>query len=398
MELNADFLAQFNSGGNELIAKNEKLTIANRRLKDENDFLKDTITDISQLLFYTDVDDMLNFVLGTIIERFIPSITLVFVKPPRKPRVRQYFYRGAMCDECDFDEASINALLQHFEGFVYEKKKDVQGLDVEEFVIPTLEDVIQSLPENTLSKDILDLDLKYIFPLAGIGGVYGIVALSDSMFKQYTQSDFDYLHRIFSILAITLQNGLHYESSITDPKTGLFTYDYFVHRLESSINVAHRYNRISAMIMIDIDHFKWFNDSYGHLAGDKVLIELAKTLKHAVREDDCICRFGGEEFAILLSECEYNSVKAVAERIRETVEQMEVPEGDEILKVTISLGVYIISNIPNLTPTYITERADRALYHSKENGRNQATIFIPGFLDKAELSLGPHLPETQDED
>lgn len=366
-----------------------ELTAQKNQLAIENQFLIETISDISQLLSYTDVDNMLDFVVGQIIEKFIPSATLVFVKPPRKPRVRQFYFKGVERLDGNFDEASIGALLNYFDDYTYDQLNAMGHY--------SLDSMRETLTED-LSEDLLELNLKYVFPLAGIGGVYGLVALSDKIVDdEYTDSDYNYLHRIFSILAITLQNGLHYESSITDPKTGLFTYDYFVHRIESSINAAHRYNRISAMIMIDIDHFKWFNDSYGHLAGDKVLIELSKTLRHIVREDDCVCRFGGEEFAILLTECEYDSVKEVAERVRKAVEKMEVHEAGEILKVTISLGVFVITNIQNLTPTYITERADRALYHSKENGRNQTTVFIPGFLDRAELSLGPHEPQAQAE-
>ncbi len=373
-----------------MLAQLSELSAKYRLLENANQFLVETISDISQLLSYTDADDMLDFVVGQIIEKFIPSSTLVFVHPPRKNRVRQYYFKGVERLDGQFEENSVNALIRYFDDFSYD---EMNALGHYSF------DIIQGELSEHLSEDLLDLNLKHIFPLAGIGGVYGIIGLSDKILgDNYTESDYAYLHRIFSILAITLQNGLHYESSITDPKTGLFTYDYFVHRMESAINAAHRYNRISAMIMIDIDHFKWFNDSYGHLAGDKVLIELARNLRRMVREDDCVCRFGGEEFAILLSECQYESVKDVADRIRREVEKMEVQEGDEILKVTISLGVFIITDIPNLTPTYITERSDRALYHSKENGRNQVTVFRPGLLDKAELSLGPHEPAVEEQD
>lgn len=126
--------------------------------------------------------------------------------------------------------------------------------------------------------------------------------------------------------------------------------------------------------MLDIDHFKNFNDTYGHLAGDKVLFEIAKTLMSSVRTEDCVGRFGGEEFVILLSECKENCIFDVAERIRKTVEQMEVIENDTKLQVTVSIGGCQILGNSLETPKTVIKRIDDALYQSKANGRNRSTI------------------------
>ena len=144
--------------------------------------------------------------------------------------------------------------------------------------------------------------------------------------------------------------------------------------IQEKIAFVRRYNAHPAVLMLDIDHFKNFNDTYGHLAGDKVLATLAKTLRHSVREEDCVARFGGEEFVILLSECNPPSLFSVAERIRKEVEKMEVFEKDVRLKVTISIGGSLVKSDKTETPKTIIKRIDDALYQSKENGRNRCTI------------------------
>ena len=126
------------------------------------------------------------------------------------------------------------------------------------------------------------------------------------------------------------------------------------------------------MMMLDIDHFKRVNDTFGHDMGDVVLQRVADVLKKTHRDSDVIARYGGEEFIVFLSNTDVEGAKIAAERIRSAVEKAVIMAGDTQVPVTISLG---ITNTQNGDIAAMTKQADIALYHSKENGRNQATVY-----------------------
>jgi diguanylate cyclase (GGDEF)-like protein len=138
----------------------------------------------------------------------------------------------------------------------------------------------------------------------------------------------------------------------------------------------------SSVIVIDVDKFKDFNDNYGHLAGDMVLEHLAIALKRGVRVDDIPSRFGGEEFTILLPHTDKSVAWLIAERLRNSVASMVVPWQTPLPQVTISLGIYTFDAKSGMDATEIIKCADRALYLSKERGRNRSTMWGPGLFDK----------------
>ncbi|MCK5219605.1 GGDEF domain-containing protein, partial [bacterium] len=155
-----------------------------------------------------------------------------------------------------------------------------------------------------------------------------------------------------------------------DPLMKIFTRRYLMDALEKETIRAQRYQRPLVFILVDIDHFKNFNDTYGHLMGDKVLQQTAKILKAETRETDIIARYGGEEIAIILSETELKDGTIVAEKLREAVEKNKFSFQKQTVHVTISLGVTILDNTEDTIMTLI-HRADEALYTAKQNGRNQ---------------------------
>ena len=136
--------------------------------------------------------------------------------------------------------------------------------------------------------------------------------------------------------------------------------------------------------MMDVDKFKKFNDTYGHLAGDRVLESLAITIKQAVRTEDVPSRFGGEEFTVLLPDTDKDHAFVAAERLRNMVASIEVPWEPPLPQITISLGIFTFGDSTNLPAEQIIERADEALYLSKELGRNRSTAWGSGLLDKIE--------------
>lgn len=161
----------------------------------------------------------------------------------------------------------------------------------------------------------------------------------------------------------------------TDSLTGLYNHRYFQENLSMELSRAQRYNFSVSLIVFDIDHFKKVNDTYGHPAGDQVLKNIANAIKATIRPSDNISRYGGEEFAVILPQTDIAGIKIFAARIRRCVEGVITEYENKKIMVTISLGGTTFSpDQPEITKDILFETADRALYISKNNGRNQVTI------------------------
>lgn len=172
-------------------------------------------------------------------------------------------------------------------------------------------------------------------------------------------------------------NGLC-ELSLKDPLTGLGNRRHFIATLERAIEVVARSGESILLLLLDIDHFKHINDTHGHLAGDQVLQAVAACLGHCVRPMDTVVRYGGEEFAMILPNCRPNCGRAVAERVRRTIESLSIPVTPLVnLHVTISIGgAYAPEWVRSTTDLWI-ERADQQLYRAKADGRNQVFLDLP---------------------
>lgn len=163
--------------------------------------------------------------------------------------------------------------------------------------------------------------------------------------------------------------------SLKDPLTGLANRRHFQSVLEREIDRVTRSGEAALLLMLDIDRFKQVNDTYGHIAGDRVLQAVARTLNNCIRPMDTLARYGGEEFAVVLPACQAAFGKAVAERIRRTVAATPVHiDSSTVLDVTISIGgAYALQWIRSTTPLW-TDRADHQLYRAKSEGRNRVCI------------------------
>ncbi|MBN1855142.1 MAG: diguanylate cyclase [Pirellulales bacterium] len=160
----------------------------------------------------------------------------------------------------------------------------------------------------------------------------------------------------------------HQTAARTDSLTGLNNRRAFDDEMKRRFSEWQRMNKVFSLALLDIDHFKKFNDTHGHQAGDEVLRYVGKALGHSTRSMDIACRYGGEEFAIILPNTATNDAKRAVERIRKTVETMTVAFEGKLLKVTISAGLAEI--MPPDTPALLVRRADDSLYASKNAGRN----------------------------
>ena len=163
--------------------------------------------------------------------------------------------------------------------------------------------------------------------------------------------------------------------AITDGLTGLYNSRYFYNQLDLEADRSNRYNHSLSLLLLDIDHFKDYNDSYGHLEGDKVLVRIGELIRACLRKMDTAYRYGGEEFTIILPETNGEEALTVAERIRTGIENEKFsPNPGAEVKKTISVGV--TQYRPGERVSKLVERADKAMYLSKGKGRNEiSTLF-----------------------
>jgi diguanylate cyclase (GGDEF)-like protein len=189
--------------------------------------------------------------------------------------------------------------------------------------------------------------------------------------------------QFFSVLGYQMAASLKHiqrfstvkKEAIYDTLTSLFNRRHFEERLSAETQKAFESESNLSMIMVDIDHFKKVNDTFGHDGGDKVLREIASLLKNSVRQHDTVARYGGEEFVLLLPGAPLDPTNMVAERIRRSVENTSFDMGQTQIHITISLG---ISNFPihrMKSKEELVKMADLALYEAKEGGRNRVCIF-----------------------
>jgi diguanylate cyclase (GGDEF)-like protein len=160
--------------------------------------------------------------------------------------------------------------------------------------------------------------------------------------------------------------------AITDGLTGLTTHVFFKEQLALRFNEARRHNSGLAMMLVDIDHFKGFNDTFGHQVGDEVLRQVSNVVKSAARSCDTVARYGGEELALVLPQTDLEGASILAERIRVAIESIEITDkqGRRLPTITASIGVADLE-LADSDPDGLIARADKALYAAKHNGRNQ---------------------------
>ncbi len=181
-----------------------------------------------------------------------------------------------------------------------------------------------------------------------------------------------------------------------DPLTGLWNRLAWKKLLTAEFERAHRNATNVAVLMVDVDHFKAVNDTYGHSAGDAVLHKIGETLRSLVRAYDHVGRYGGEEFLILAQQLSRNAVFDYADRIRATLAQTKVIYEGSPISVTVSIGVMFAELLPDGSPDMMVRAADRALYEAKSRGRN--CVFLESISPAAEPSAGActsQVPEAQ---
>jgi len=162
---------------------------------------------------------------------------------------------------------------------------------------------------------------------------------------------------------------------IRDSMTQLYNHHHFRQLLQNELARAERYKRPLSLLFCDIDHFKAINDTFGHLAGDRVIKALATKLRMETRESDHAARYGGEEFAVILPETTIEDAKVIAERLRSEIESMDITYGGNSIFISLSFGIADLTDNKPADIDELISRADKALYQAKEQGRNRCIVF-----------------------
>ncbi len=226
-------------------------------------------------------------------------------------------------------------------------------------------------------------DSFWAFPLLAEGEMTAILSVEGADQDDFVKFEVLVAHLMLQVKKIILYDTVK-ELSILDGLTEVFVRRHFLERFEEELKRCIKYNLSIAVLMLDIDHFKRYNDDFGHLVGDATLKEVASLLKGSLRKVDIVGRFGGEEFIMAIPETQKEGAFEVAERIRSGIARHSFKIYDEETRVTVSIGVALFpQDLPeelrrDFHPELVTEliqRSDRALYKAKEEGRNRVVLY-----------------------
>ncbi|TQV89684.1 diguanylate cyclase [Aliikangiella coralliicola] len=229
-----------------------------------------------------------------------------------------------------------------------------------------------------------------VIPLSYGERTLGVIYL-DSQTKAscFNEEQKPFLQSLQIHLGTALKSAMHYSQAITDDLTGLYTRKFFEERIKQAMDQSRRYASTCCLILLDIDHFKNINDTYGHNCGDQVLREVANLLSMTARKSDVVGRLGGEEFIFLLTETNEEGALRYAERLRKDIANLEIQNDGIRVSVTASFGIVEYEASLGTMPYRFIEEADAAMYLAKRAGRDRVHVSTKKSLE----SLNTHIPD-----
>ncbi len=321
----------------------------------------------------------------------VPSVSAV-VRPDRSPTDFLDTPLNLICaDPCDTDADQIERLLASFNGLTMRRAHSIKA--VMELLEQKPADLV--LTEYQLSDgNALELieamgaaDMQTpSMAITGQGDEVVASRLIQSGVYEYLPKNRLSSQRLQAAICKTLEKAQirkdaeaavnkMAELSIRDALTGLYNRRHFEDVLEREISRSRRYDHTLALCMMDLDHFKRINDRFGHPAGDTALCEFATLVQGLVRASDIVCRYGGEEFAVILPETEVSVAAGVCERFRQALDARTISHDNRIFQLTVSIGLAAFAGGNGADAAALVQMADDALYAAKSKGRNQVRIF-----------------------
>lgn len=246
-------------------------------------------------------------------------------------------------------------------------------------VFKTKKRLCLELPDDIkLDGILLDFRPRHILaePIMYKGVVLGVVVLAGT--DEFTTEKAADIEHYSQGLSLALKNAVTHDQlqklAANDPLTGVLNRRFGLLRLQEEFSRAIRTSQPLCVLILDIDHFKNVNDTYGHIVGDKILIQMTQATKSALREGDVFLRYGGEEFAVILPGASPSDGHKIAERIRRYVEDASFTHNLQEIKITVSIGGTSFPSNNVDSAQQLLEAADKNLYQAKENGRNLVVI------------------------
>lgn len=247
-------------------------------------------------------------------------------------------------------------------------------------VLKSKHGLIINFPSNIVIDGLLaDIHPSCIIvePIIYKDTVLGIILLANT--QEFSDETYQHLDMFSNNLALALNNSLKHSQLQTlvalDPLTGVYNRRFGFTRLSEEFSTAVRSGAPIGLLMLDIDHFKRINDTYGHIAGDKVLVDITSMAKAVLRKYDILIRYGGEEFVAVLPGASTQDTMVVADRLRSLAENSIIPYGDHKMYVTVSIGVVSYPETEISDSDELIKHADDALYRAKEMGRNRVILY-----------------------
>lgn len=258
----------------------------------------------------------------------------------------------------------------------YLPEETLAGLCVKERSLVFVENHLQDkrIPHQSVHRRLNEKPMMILaLPLMVKGKELGAVVLERPLDKEgLPQVDEALIMTLANHAAIALENAHLYEMAVEDGLTKVFVNRYFQFRLKEEVEHAKRYKTDLSLVLIDLDSFKPINDNYGHQVGDKILISAAQIMKKTFRSTDVVCRYGGDEFVVILPKTSGDEAVHIAERLRQEVERLDFQSGTNIiLRVTLSIGIATWE--PSMEKDALIKAADTALYVAKTGGRNRVS-------------------------
>jgi two-component system cell cycle response regulator len=357
----------------ELDNANSQITQLNQSLSDANKQLKKKVYDLHNIfevswkvMGQTEIETLVSTALLNVLGIFTAKSAMLLLVDPD--------------DEDSFSVIQSKGIVANrVKGFAIKREdKLIEYLDIikRPFLINEIDQEFKdSVPL------LKDLGIQGVAPLYQEGEIMGILCLGPSVTgSEFPLDALEILGIVTNMLSVALHNAQNFDQikalSYTDGMTGLHNYRFFTMRLKEEIARSRRNELQMALLILDVDFFKNYNDTLGHPAGDEVLRQLSSILRSTIRDNDIVARYGGEEFAIILPSTGREGAIILAERLRDKIEKFHFSQ-EEIQpngRLTISIGVAIYPD-NSLTLEDLIVAADRALYFAKESGRNKVIVF-----------------------